>query len=236
MSNRASSLRRYAVALICAAWVAGGVPVPCGAAEPTPEDWAEWGRRRDGVKEAAEKAEEGEVAPLLQWLVLELADPLPADLPVYHTDYTLSEIVRASCYQPLTQMPDPASALGAYAVAVELEKYLIIALGLRGMVSLDEEKPQQEVLKRCIALLKEDPSDFVRAQAARALGEIGLKHRDLVPQLEPVLREALKDPAHRPGRLRTEMKTWYPVRETAWSALSQLGFDLGPVDSWAYSD
>jgi len=227
-------LQRNGFALVCMAVAVAA----CWAIELTPGSYAEWGRRRDGVKEAAEKAKEGEIAPLLQWLVLELADPLPEDLPsASHMSLTLSEQIQSRAVAGLVNLPEPTELRKAYNVAVEFEKRLILGLGLRGIASLDEERADEKVLKRCLTLLQDDASDYVRARAASALGKIGIAHPKLVTQIEPALRRALhKDPARRPGELRGEAKFVYPVRRGAWSALTGLGFDLGPVDSWAYSD
>jgi len=228
-------LQRNGFALVCMVVAVAA----CWAIELTPGSYAEWGRRRDGVKEAAEKAKEGELAPLLQWLVLELADPLPEDLPAAHSNFTLSEQIQLRVVRGLVEPHDPAQLRYAYQVAQDFEKHIALALGLAGIASLDEHEPGQEVLDRCLALLEEDPKDFIRARAAEALAAIGRAHPELIPQLEQPLRKALRDPAWRPNAAPTAgpgARKYYPVRGKARLALLRLGFKLAPGEGLEYSD
>ena len=181
---------------------------------------------------------------LLQLLTQEVTDPLPAELPQWPSDYTLSEIIQGRILQTLSQTPERGALVEAYIQVREnppMEKRVAIALGLAGLVSLGEKEKEaddQTVLKRCLALLREDNNDFIRARAARSLWHIGQANAHLIPQMEPGLRAALKDEAGRPNAACTTAygKTVYIVRVEARSALLVLGFELAPDEGIPYSD
>jgi len=199
----------------------------------------EWRARRQAVAVATEDAKRGKLDPLLECLIREVSNPLPAELPHWPSDYTASELIQLSILNPLSKTPQREALVEAYTrmrANLPIEKRMVIALGLAGLVGLEEE--DQTVLKRCLTLLRDDKHDFIRACAARALRQIGLANRDMIPQIEPALRAALTDTAGRPNMTCSTAygKTVYLVRAQARGALLGLGIQLAPGEGVPYSD
>lgn len=227
------------LALACLCFSTLGLGAHAAAEELDPALFEEWAARRNAVTVASQEAKSGRLDALLELLTQELTNPLPAELPHWPSNYTLSEIIQGRILQGLSQTPERGALVEAYSQGREnrpLEKRVVIALGLAGLVNLGEkEKKDQTVLKRCLALLREDKDDFIRARAARSLWKIGLANPDVIPQIEPALRTALTDPTGRPNIscCTAYGTTVYLVRGEVRSALLVLGFELAPGEGVA---